>query len=204
MNDLLDKLLQANPALWHGNYNQAPKCRIPTGFAELDAVLPGGGWPVGALTEIFTQQTGIGELRLLLPALVHLSHKDRRQAWIAPPSIPYAPALVTAGVNLDRVFFVRPNQDKDALWAVEQTLRSGVCSAVLSWVSVNGFAHLRRLALAAKEGNCWGILFRALPAAETPSPAALRIRLCAVDGVLKIHIFKAIGALHRHSLHLTV
>ncbi len=204
MKDALDKLLQASPALWRGRHTRIYGTHIPTGFAELDAALPSGGWPADALMEIFAQPIGIGELRLLLPALARLSHKDRRQAWIAPPNIPYAPALFASGVNLDRVFFVRPAQDKDALWALEQTLRSGVCSAVLSWVPISGFTPLRRLQLAAKQGHCWGILFRALPAAVAPSPATLRIRLRAVDGALELHIFKAIGALRRRSLRLAV
>jgi hypothetical protein len=41
----------------------------PTGHAVLDAVLPGGGWPVGALVEVLQPQAGQGEWRLLLPAL---------------------------------------------------------------------------------------------------------------------------------------
>ena len=41
----------------------------PTGHAALDAVLPGGGWPVGALVEVLQPQAGQGEWRLLAPAL---------------------------------------------------------------------------------------------------------------------------------------
>ena len=33
----------------------------PTGHAALDAVLPGGGWPVGALVEVLQPQAGQGE-----------------------------------------------------------------------------------------------------------------------------------------------
>jgi len=49
--DALDALLQ-NPAIWRGG-DCAPEPRaIATGYPALDAVLPGGGWPAIALTEI--------------------------------------------------------------------------------------------------------------------------------------------------------
>ena len=56
--------------VWHAHaLADAPLQVQPTGHAELDAQLPGGGWPVGALTEIL-QPAGLhSEWRLLLPAL---------------------------------------------------------------------------------------------------------------------------------------
>ncbi|MBS1173621.1 MAG: hypothetical protein H6R12_2451, partial [Proteobacteria bacterium] len=40
------------PFLWRGDSLAAPDLAgVPTGFATLDDVLPGGGWPQGALTE---------------------------------------------------------------------------------------------------------------------------------------------------------
>ena len=39
--------------LWRGDEFGAPAASVlPTGFARLDAELPGGGWPCGALTEL--------------------------------------------------------------------------------------------------------------------------------------------------------
>ena len=43
---------------------------LPTGHALLDAELPGGGWPVGALCEILQTHSAQSEWRLLMPALV--------------------------------------------------------------------------------------------------------------------------------------
>ena len=44
---------------------RAPPSLVPSfrrGFAELDGHLPGGGWPLGAITEVFVDGYGIGEL----------------------------------------------------------------------------------------------------------------------------------------------
>ena len=89
----LDTVLQ-HPGIWRGDQLAHSGVEtLPTGFAELDEQLPGGGWPRGALTEILIEREGIGELRLLLPALVHASQQSGWLAWVAPPHVPYAPAL---------------------------------------------------------------------------------------------------------------
>ena len=62
-----------HPAVWRASQlgGGAISTR-PSGFAALDAQLPGGGWPHGVLTELLLAQPGIGELRLLAPALMPL------------------------------------------------------------------------------------------------------------------------------------
>jgi cell division inhibitor SulA len=158
---------------------------IATGFEALDAELAGHGWPRDGLTELLGDVRGVGELRLLLPALARLSQRRARWiAWIAPPWVPYAPALAAAGVDVDRVLLVHPKTHQDQLWATEQALRSGTCSAVLSWPDPRHLRHadLRRLQLAAREGDAWGVLFRPAAAAETASPAELRVALDPADG----------------------
>ena len=152
----------------------------PTGFHALDAILHDGGWPSAGLTEFLHDTPGVGELRLLLPALARLSQCDARWiAWIAPPYLPYAPALASAGIDLDRVLLVRPRDRREALWATEQALRSGASSAVLAWLDESGLGPTgsRRLQLAAKQGRVWANLFRPGAASAKPSMAELRIRL---------------------------
>src|SRR5207248_10737812 len=82
------------PDIWRGDsLSRTGAPTLPCGFPGLDAGLPGGGWPAGALTEILLAHEGIGELRLLGPALAGLSRRGLRLVWIAPPHLPYAPAL---------------------------------------------------------------------------------------------------------------
>src|SRR6476659_678516 len=106
MNPALAKLL-SHPAIWRGGDCAPEPASIASGFAELDAALPGGGWPRGALTEMLLEREGIGELRLTLPALSRLQGEGRSIVWIAPPHRPYAPALAAAGLDLARLVIVR-------------------------------------------------------------------------------------------------
>jgi hypothetical protein len=99
--------LDQHPGIWRGSELARTGCPgIASGFAALDAELPGGGWPCGALTEILPQHEGIGELRILGPALAQLAAQGKFIAWIAPPYLPYAPALAAAGIGLERVLIV--------------------------------------------------------------------------------------------------
>ena len=62
--------LALHPAVWRAaQLGGGPPRVCATGFEVLDAQLPGGGWPHGVLTELLLAQPGIGELRLLAPAL---------------------------------------------------------------------------------------------------------------------------------------
>src|SRR5258708_8890720 len=93
------------PDIWRGDsLSRAGTPTIPCGFPGLDAELPGGGWPAGELTEILPAHEGIGELRLLGPALAGLSKRGLRLAWIAPPHLPYPPALAPAGNDIPNPF----------------------------------------------------------------------------------------------------
>lgn len=160
-----------------------------TGFSALDRLLPGGGWPLSALTEIHHAQTSIGELRLLMPTLARLSRQGRWIAIIAPPYIPYAPALAAFGLDLSRVLLVHPKSQQDGLAALERGLRSGTCGAVIAWPKQVDPHAMQRLQAAAKAGKTWGILFRDSAACQDkPSPAAVRLRLEERDGNTVVHV----------------
>jgi hypothetical protein len=172
-----------------------------SGFAALDAVLPGGGWPMGAVTELMADGAGIGELSLLLPALVQLARGGRYLAWIAPPYLPYAPALAQHGVPLEQLLLVRAPDSREALWAAEQMLRCSSFGAVLAWPAHIADKSVRRLQLAAEAGASLCALYRPVSAALIPSPAALRLRLSAADNGLAVVIHKARGGARRR-VHL--
>lgn len=198
MDKVLTDLLRAQPGVWRAGERQRETglAHVASGFPELDAELPGGGWPLGALTEILHDQTGIGELRLLMPALARLSHEGRWIALIAPPYLPYAPALAGHGVNLSRLLLIHPGNGTDALWAVEQALRSGTCGAVLAWPRRVDANSLRRLQLAAEAGRTLGLIFRRHADGARPSPAALRLQLDHGAGDARVRLLKCRGG-HR-------
>jgi cell division inhibitor SulA/protein ImuA len=190
----LQSLLQ-NPAIWRGDEPaRVALPSIPTGFAELDDELPGGGWPRGLVTELLTERHGIGELSLLVPALAQLSRQDGWLVLIAPPWIPYAPALAARGIHLSKVIVVSTTSDKDTWWAAEQSLRAGNCPAVLAWPSTINEQGLRRLQSAAEEGGSFGVVFGEAMRSALASPAPLRLRLGVHQDRLSVKILKRRGS----------
>ena len=145
-----------------------------TGHAPLDALLPQGGWPRRALTELLLPADGVGELELLFPTLARMTQAGGTVVVVAPPYIPYAPAWQAVGVELAHLEIVEA-QPRDALWAFEQCLRSGTCAAVLGWPRNADAQSLRRLQVAADSGDCLGFAFRDRKHLANPSPAALRL-----------------------------
>lgn len=186
----LEQLLQ-RADLWRGGERSPHHPVIASGRPQLDRQL-GGGWPRGALTELLSDYRAIGALELLLPALAAVG-RDRWLAWIAPPHIPYAPALAAAGIDPARLLWIRPRTPEEGLWAAEQALRSGSCGAVLHWPQAPSAQRLRRLQLAAEQGDSLGFLFRPRRAAQHPSPAALRLELYPTAQGVELHLLKRRG-----------
>ncbi|OHE83267.1 MAG: CDP-6-deoxy-delta-3,4-glucoseen reductase [Lysobacterales bacterium RIFOXYD1_FULL_69_11] len=176
----LDSLL-AKRTLWHAGRGTAPDAAgEPTGHDALDALLPRQGWPRGALTELLLPADGVGELALLAPTLSRLTRAGGTVAVVAPPYVPYAPAWQAAGIDLGQLEIVDA-APRDALWAFEQCLRSGACSAVLGWPEKADGPALRRLQVAADSGDCLGFALRDRRHAANPSPAALRLEAVRDD-----------------------
>ena len=199
--DRLSELL-GNPHIWRPGQHSVRPGVLPSGFAALDEKL-GGGWPMGVLTEILLDEQGIGELRLLRPALARLGQPDtlapellerlgpRRQVcWLMPPYIPYAPALLQQRIDLRSMLVVNVKQPADALWAMEQVLRSRVCAAVLGWFTRIDQQALRRLQLAAEDSFCWAVVFRHSRFLREHAAAPLRLQLQATPSGLHLRILR--------------
>lgn len=183
--------LRRHPAIWRRRVPRANA--LATGFRALDEALPDAGWPMGALTEILVPREGVGELRLVIPALADLGARGRWLAWVGTPGVPYAPALAARDIVLPRVLWVRADNTAQQLWSAEQALRSGVCGAVLAWSTRVHPRRLRRLQLAAESGGAWALLFRRETAPGDASPASLRLRVEPVARGIAVEILKCRG-----------
>ena len=187
----LDAVLN-HPAVWRGSEYARVAPGVPTGFAELDAQLPGGGWPAGAITEIYAERTGVGEVQLTMPAAAKLTQAGRWLTLVAPLHVPYAPALAAHGVRLEKLLLVETRTSEDNLWACEQALRSSCCGAVLLWQDHLHERALRRLQLAAESASSSLFLFRSARVAPA-SPAALRLHVSRSEGRTMVRVLKRRG-----------
>lgn len=185
--------LDAHPLLWRGKQVSHRLHTLGTGHTGLDEVLPGNGWPVGAITELINTTAGCGELSLLLPALAQLSQENHQVIMVDPPWIPYPPALHGQGLALEKLLLISTRSRRESLWACEQVVQGMPGGALLAWPDALSFSELRRLQLAAKSTRKVIFLFRKPNTASTPSPAALRLQLKPDNGDLQIRVLKCRG-----------
>lgn len=199
-----------HPALWRAaQLGRATTPGLATGFAALDAELPGGGWPCQGLTELLLPHPGVGEWRLLAPALAALQRGQggprgevpRAVMLFDPPARPCAWTLAALGLDVGQLVVVqgRAPAALDGLWALEQALASGQLGAALAWLPARlpgaGSADpLRRLQLAAQAHPGPVFLFREPGARLKPSAAPLRLQLEAgLPDQLRLRLLKRRG-----------
>ena len=162
--------------VWHAHTLATPVAQVvATGAAALDAQLPGGGWPVGALTELLQSPGVHSEWQLLAPALARCG--TAVVVLVAPPHVPFGPALAARGVDSQRLLWVHSTVAAQCLWATEQALRCAGVDAVLAWLPQARADQLRRLQMAASEYNRLLFVMRPNAARRESSPAVLRLVL---------------------------
>ena len=179
---------------------------LASGFEALDDELPGGGWPLSALTELLLPHAGIGELRLLAPVLAAQQREQRCLMWFDPPAAPCAWALSALGIDMRQLVLVRSRQPlksrarerlpaADVWWALEQALKSGHVGAVVAWLPARLPADaLRRLQLAAQAHGGLVFLLRDATQRTQPSPAPLRLLLASAGpDQLRVALLKRRG-----------
>lgn len=176
---------------------------VPTGLADVDPALPGGGFPRGAISELAGGHAS-GKTAVALAVLASLEEKDVF-AWVDGRGEIYPPAVAARGVDLGRLLIVRPGvapftpsssraapgpgEDRAlqaCLWAAEALLGSAAFAAVVLDLPLRragrGWdAMARRLQAAAEKGGAVG-LWLTSPRVAVRVPAAVRLELRTEDG----------------------
>jgi len=165
---------------------------LPSGRPEVDALLPGGGFPCGSVTGLVGGPAS-GKTQLALCALREAQEGGALAAFVDGRGELYPPAAMALGLDPARLLIVRPpavagrgvaaawRDAATGLWAAEALLASGAFAAVAVDVPLRSVpagraeAMLRRLRGAAERG---GVAALWLGAPGGPSfPAALRLEI---------------------------
>ncbi|MEP6723445.1 MAG: translesion DNA synthesis-associated protein ImuA [Variovorax sp.] len=184
--------------MWRGDeLGGADTQVVGSGHAALDAQLPGGGWPVGAMTEVLQSAPEAHVWQLLLPALAQaVAARGGPVVLIGAPHEPFGPALAAGGLPVEALMWVRgaPSGGAQRLWACEQALRCADVAAVLAWLPQARVGELRRLQLAAAQHEGLLFVFRPESVAQSASPARLRLQVVSAEaGQMDVHLLKRRG-----------
>ncbi|HLH90322.1 MAG TPA: ImuA protein [Xanthobacteraceae bacterium] len=161
---------------------------LPFGLAPLDAHLPQGGLAVGALHEVAPQEPGDmpAAFGFLAALLARFAPSSRPVLFIAPSHAftehgrPHGHGLAQLGLDPARLILVETRNEKQALWALEEALRSSVPAAVGGVVTRLDLKASQRLQLVAGEVGLPLLLLRT-PIIEDASAAATRWRIGAAE-----------------------
>ncbi len=141
--------------IWKGSQALSKVATTASGFEALDNQL--GGWPKSGLTAIHSP-ISIGELRLLTPFLQQQT-KQGLVVFINPPANLSSHYLRHHQIPVSQVIVITPKDEKDALWAAEQCLKSGPCNVVILWHSKLEIHQTKRLQVASENGDCAHFVF---------------------------------------------
>lgn len=170
--------IENDPRIWRASQYKTPDAQgEATGFPELDSLLAASGWPRGTLIECHCPQAGIGEIRLFQRVMATCCEQQQNVFWVDPPHTPYAPGLAQSGMDLARFFLIRTGDDEDRTWALEQLLKCPAAGLVMGWTPSFNPAHLRRLQLAAENGDTTGVVIITSRSVRPASPAPVRLAL---------------------------
>ncbi|MBX3610262.1 MAG: translesion DNA synthesis-associated protein ImuA [Hydrogenophaga sp.] len=165
-----DQLGRSAPRVW------------PSGFAALDAELPGGGWPGHGLTEWLLPHPGALEWRLLAPLLARCDAEGRSVLVVGPPQPPHPPGLHQYGVSARHLVWLHARTPAERLWSTEQLIKANPGGIVLSWLPQVKAAQLRRLQVLAAACETPVFICRPEGVAREASAAPLRVRAQAAPG----------------------
>jgi protein ImuA len=191
-------------SIWRGTELEHRTTAVqPTGWTELDAELPGGGWPQQAVVEILSAQPAVLEWRLLSPALRTIVAAGGQIVVVGPPRHPHLPGLQHLGLSERQFVWIQADQPAERLWTTEQLIKSKAAGAVIAWLPKARGDHIRRLQVCAQGCEGLTILCRPEAARHESSAAPLRVHAAAgLDWNLQVQILKRRGPNHERPLTL--
>jgi protein ImuA len=131
-----------------------------TGLRVMDGVLPEGGIKRSGVHEILSERENSPGFFFAMMLARGAGSDGGTIVWCDPSRTIFPPALVAAGIHLDRLYLLRPKSEKDLLWSIAESLRCRGVAAVIAAPPRLSDLEARRLQLAAETGGTTGLLLR--------------------------------------------
>lgn len=181
---------------------------VSSGCPALDPFLPDKGLVRGSLVEWLSAKPGSGASILALKAAGAACQPTGELVVIDRGDCFYPPAAAACGIETSQVIIVRPANEKEELWALDQAVRCQDVAAVLAWPhQIDG--HLfRRLQLAAERSGCLGLFVRSAAAVQERSWANTRMlvspQVSRSGWRLSVELLRCGGSFERKVVELEV
>ena len=170
---------------------------VPTGWEQLDSILPYGGWRSGQLVEWLGEVKGGGVGLLGLWSAWQVAQRGGVLVVLDNTGKFFPPAAAALGIHLSRMLVVSPQGKADFDWTLDQVLRCRAVGAV--WVNLPKIDNraYRRLQLAVEQSGVFGVLVREQKCLPDPTWAHLRLRATPLAGQgnwrFRVEVIRAVG-----------
>jgi hypothetical protein len=176
---------------------KAGESSVPTGWEQLDSILPHGGWRSGQLVEWLGEVKGGGVGLLGLWSAWQVAQRGGVLVVLDNTDKFFPPAAATLGIHLSRMLVVSPQGKADFDWTLDQVLRCRAVGAV--WVHLSKIDNraYRRLQLAVEQSGVFGVLVREQKYLQNPTWAHLRLCATPLAGQgnwrFRVEVVRAVG-----------
>jgi len=147
---------------------------ISSGCQELDRCLPDGGYAPGTIIEWIEPTLGCGGIYLAIAAARHAIADGKYLVVIDPQQRFYPPAARSMGIPIERLIVLRPDNESDVMWSIDQALRCSAVGAVVANLERVSELQARRFQLAAEQGQTLGCWLRPWKVQRAPSWAEIQ------------------------------
>jgi len=174
---------------------------LSLGIGEIDAHLPWGGLPAGALHEIVAADTGAaGAASAFCAHLAALAGNGPvlwcESACVLDAGVPHPPGLRRFGLEPERLIAARTDSDARTLRAMEDGLRCSTLAAAVGVLAAVSLTESRRLQRAARESGVTALTLRPPGVGAVPNAATTRWRIAAMPGATpgwRLEMFRCRG-----------
>lgn len=168
-----------------------PPCseqNLQAGFlGALESAFPNNQFPAGAVHELISytpEQVAASSafIGLLLHHLMGAS--GGRSIWVSTRRTIYPPALKLLDIEPDAIIFIEVANERDLLWAIEESLKCEALTAVVADCRELSFTQSRRLQLAVETSHVTGFIHRNNPRTENTVACVSRWKINPVASAL--------------------
>jgi len=157
------------------------------GLGPVEAAFPTGCFPTGAVHEWISNTTeqAAATQGFLAALLGRLLLQGGACIWISATRTLFPPALAAFGVPAERIIFIDPRRQKEALWAMEESLQCEGLAAVVGECRDIDLTASRRLQLAVEQSRVTGFLLRHQPRQHNAIAAVARWKVAPLPSVIE-------------------
>lgn len=156
-------------------------------LGPIETAFPKEIFPTGVIHEFISYEPeATAASNGFLACLLHsLMKQNGFCLWVSSRRTIFPPALKLLGVNPEYVIFVDLKNDKDVLWAVEESLKCSALASVVGELKDLTFAQSRRLQLTIEQSKVTGFIHRILPRNENATACAARWKISQLPGIIE-------------------